>query len=182
MKTALLVIDVQMALAHDDSAGAARSCPDAEQNVAALLAAFRERGDKVVHIHHHALDPADPFHAEAPGAAVQPFAEPAEGEALIIKHVSSGFVGTSLESDLRQAGIERLVLCGATANHCVESTTRSAGNLGFDSYYASDAVWAYGATGPDGRTHAAEEVHSMTLSNLHGEFATVLPTAQILAL
>lgn len=182
MKTALLVIDVQMALAHDDAAGAARSCPEAEENVAALLAAFRKRGDKVIHIHHHALDPEDPFHADAVGAAVQPVAEPVEGEAVVIKHGSSGFVGTSLETDLRRAGIERLVLCGATANHCVESTTRSAGNLGFDAFYASDAVWAYGATGPDGVTHAPEAVHSMTLSNLQGEFATVLPTLRILAL
>ncbi|WP_282608857.1 cysteine hydrolase family protein [Pelagibius sp. Alg239-R121] len=182
MKTALLVIDVQMAFVHDDAEGTARSCREAEENVAVLLAAFRQRGDKVVHIHHHALDPNDPFNADAPGSAVQPFAEPAEGEAVVVKHVSSGFVGTSLESDLREAGIERLVLCGATANHCVESTTRSAGNLGFDTYYASDAVWAYGATGPDGVRHEAEQVHSMTLSNLEGEFATVLPAAQILAL
>lgn len=182
MKTALLVIDVQMALAHDDAAGAARSCPEAEENVALLLAAFRERDDKIVHIHHHALDPADPFHADAEGAAVQPVAEPLEGEAVIVKHGSSGFVGTSLESDLHAAGIERVVLCGATANHCVESTTRSAGNLGFDTYYASDAVWAYGATGPDGVAHAPDAIHSITLCNLEGEFATVLPTAQILAL
>ena len=46
MKTALVVIDVQMALAHDDANGAERSCPQAEQNITALLAAFRESGDR----------------------------------------------------------------------------------------------------------------------------------------
>ena len=182
MKSALLVIDVQMAFVHDDANGASRSCPDAENNVAKLLSHFREQDNKVVHIHHHALEQGDPFHADAPGAAVQPFAAPLEGEAVVIKHVSSGFVGTSLEQELRSAKIERVVVCGATANHCAESTTRSAGNLGFDTVYASDAVWAYGATGPDGVKHSAEQIHSVTLSNLHGEFATVLPTAQILAL
>ncbi len=180
MSKALLVIDVQMALAHDDAGGAARSCREAEKNIAALLAAFRERGETIIHIHHHALDAGDPFHADAPGAAVQPFAKPIDGEAIVIKHVSSGFVGTALEDDLRSSKIEQLILCGAVANFCVESTARSAGNLGFDAQYVSDAVWAYGATGPDGVEHTPEQLHSVTLSNIDGEFATVVQTAQVM--
>ena len=180
MKTALLVIDAQMAFVADDEAGAERSCPAAEGNIAQLLARFREAGDLVVHVHHHGLDPEDPFHAEAPGAAPQPFAEPKGGEPVVIKHVASAFVGTSLEDDLRAQGVERVVITGATANHCAESTARSAGNLGFNTIYAADAVWAYAATGPDGVDHSAEQIHSVTLANLHGEFATVMPTAEIL--
>lgn len=182
MKTALLVIDVQMAFVHDDEAGAQRSCPDASKNIAALLASFRDRGETVIHVHHHGLDAADPFHADAPGAAPQPFAAPRDGEPIVIKNVASAFVGTSLEDDLKAKDIERLIICGATANHCAESTARSAGNLGFDTVYASDAVWAYGASGPDGAEHDAETIHSVTLSNLHGEFATVMPTQEVLAL
>ena len=182
MNTALLVIDVQMAFVHDDNNGASRSCPQAEENVAMLLERFRKSEDSVIHIHHHALDADDPFNADAPGAAAQDFAAPIAGEQVVIKHVSSGFAGTSLEQNLRTAGINRLAICGATANHCAESTARMAGNLGFETYYISDAVWAYGATGPDGVVHSPEQVHSMTLSNLQGEFATVLTTAQFLDL
>ncbi len=182
MKTALLVIDVQMAFVHDDEAGASRSCRQAEGNIKTLLSTFRKRGDKVIHVHHHGLDPSDPFHADAPGAVVQPFAAPVEGEGLVVKTVASAFNNTSLEADLRADGFERLIVCGATANHCAESTARSAGNLGFDTIYASDAVWAYGAVGPDGVDHSAEQIHSVTLCNLHGEFATVLPTEEILKL
>jgi nicotinamidase-related amidase len=181
MKTALLVIDVQMALAHDDADGAERSCPEAAPNITALLAAFRERGDPIAHVHHHGLDADDPFNANAPGSAVQPFGSPHDGEPVYIKHVSSAFAGSTLAEDLRKQGVERLVLCGATANHCVESATRAASDLGFDVHYASDAVWAYAQTGPDGVVHSAEQVHSTTLSTVQGEFATVLPTAQILA-
>lgn len=181
MSTALLVIDVQMAFVHDDAQGADRSCPEASDNIQALLDGFRSSGQRVIHIHHHGTDPEDPFHAEAPGAEVQPFAAPKDGEVVYIKHVASGFVGTSLEEDLRAAGVDRLVVCGATANHCAESTTRSAGNLGFDVLYASDAVWTYGVTGPDNRHHSADTVHSVTLSTIHGEFATVMPTEGILA-
>jgi len=182
MKTALLVIDVQMALAHEDANGTERSCPEAEPNIATLLARFRERGDLIMHIHHHGLDIEDPFHADAAGAAVQPFARPAVNEPIYIKNVSSGFIGTTLEADLHAAGIMRVITCGATANHCVETTARMASNLGFDTIYAADAVWTYGLTGPDGVTHSAAQIHSISLANLQDEFATVLPTAQILAL
>jgi len=180
MKTALLVIDVQMAFVHDDANGASRSNPDASENIASLLTAFRQRDDKVIHIHHHGQDASDPFNPEAPSAVVQPFAAPLEGESVVIKQGGSGFVGTPLEKILRDSKIERLVICGATANHCAESTTRSAGDLGFDTYYTSDAVWAYSVTGPDGVEHSAEQVHSVTLSTLHGEFATVVTTSQAL--
>lgn len=181
MKTALLVIDVQMALAHDDAAGAARSCPEAADNIGRLLAQFRASGDKIIHVHHHGTGADDPFHPDASGAAVQPFAAPQDDEQVIIKHVSSAFGGTTLLSDLRDAGIERVIICGATANHCAESAARSASSLGFDMVYASDAVWAYDATGPDGVTHAAEQIHSVTLANLHGEFGAVQSTDEILA-
>ena len=43
LKTALLFIDVQMALAHYDANGAERSCRQAEDNISSLLAIFRER-------------------------------------------------------------------------------------------------------------------------------------------
>jgi len=182
MKTALLVIDVQMALAQEDASGAERSCPIAEENIASLLKKFRSAGDMVVHVHHHGTDPNDPFHPDAPGSAVQPVAAPIDGERVVIKTGSSGFVGTQLTTILQGAGIDRVVLCGATANHCVESTTRSASDLGYRPIYAGDAVWTYGLTGPDGASHQAEQVHSVTMATLEGEIAVVKNTADILAM
>lgn len=182
MKTGLLVIDVQMALANEDANGAERSCREAEENIASLLEKFRNAGDQVVHIHHHGTDPEDPFHPDAPGSAVQPVAAPANGEPVVIKTGSSGFMGTALQDVLRHAGIEQVILCGATANHCVESTTRSAADLGFQPIYAADAVWTYGITGPDGVSHSAEQIHSVSMATLEGEIATVMRTKEILAL
>ena len=182
MTTALLVIDVQMALAAEDAAGAERSCPQAEDNIKALLAAYRAAGAPVVHVHHHGTDADDPFHPDAPGAQVQPFAAPEGDEAVIVKTGSSGFVGTDLGDVLRAAGVERVVLCGATANHCVESTTRSAADLGLAPIYAADAVWTYGLTGPDGAAHSAEQVHSVSMATLDGEIAAVMRTSDILSM
>lgn len=182
MKTALLVVDVQMALADEDASGTERSCPEAESNIALLLEKFRSDGDTVVHVHHHGTDPEDPFHPEASGSAVQPVAAPVDGEAVVIKTGSSGFVETPLQSILQDAGIERVVLCGATANHCVESTTRSAADLGYQPIYAGDAVWTYGITGPDGVHHSASQIHSVSMATLEGEIAEVKQTKDILAM
>jgi nicotinamidase-related amidase len=181
-RLALLVVDVQMAFAQFDAEGRTRSTPEAEDNIRRLLDGFRARGGMICHIHHHSHEPGSPFTAGLPGNAVQPCAAPRAGETVYIKHVSSGFIGTSLEADLRSAGIAHVLLCGAEANRCVETTARMAGNLGFDMLYASDAVWAYGATGPDGRHHTPEEVLSMTLCNMQGEFGTVVTADEALAL
>jgi nicotinamidase-related amidase len=181
MKTALLVIDVQMALAHLDSEGEPRSCPQAEQNIARLMEKFRSNNDPVIHIHYHGADLDDPFHPSLPGSVVQPIAAPRAGEPIVIKTRSSGFMGTNLEDILTEQGIEQLVLCGATANHCVESTTRTAGDLGYQPIYVADATWTYGLTGPDGVTHSAEQIHSVSIATLQGEIASVQNTDVLLS-
>ncbi|MES0825135.1 isochorismatase family protein [Ruegeria sp. SCP11] len=180
METALLVIDVQMALANEDASGTERSCPEAESNIALLLEKFRSAGNIVVHIHHQGTDPDDPFHPDAAGSAVQPVAAPEPGEPVVIKTGSSGFVGTTLQDILCKAGVERVIMCGATANHCVESTTRSAADLGYQPIYAADAVWTYGITGPDGVYHSADQIHSVSMATLEGEIASVKKTQDIL--
>ena len=182
MKKALLVIDVQMALAHEDASGTERSCHEAEKNIASLLEKFRTSGDTVVHIHHHGTNPDDPFHPDAPGSVVQPVAVPKEDESVVIKTGSSGFVGTPLQRVLQESGIDQVILCGATANHCVESTARSAADLGFQPVYAADAVWTYGITGPDGVAHSAELIHSVSMATLEGEIAAVKSTQDILTM
>ena len=179
--TALLIIDEQMEFAHRREKGVPRSTPEAEDNIASILAHVREVHGTVVHIHHHAIEPGSPFTTGLPGAQVQPFVAPRDGEPVYAKHANSGFVGTSLEADLRAAGIANVICCGGTANHCVETTARHAENLGFGVIYLADGVWAYGATGPDGRTHSPEDVLSVTLSNIHGEFANVVQTAAAIA-
>ncbi|GAC1399362.1 MAG: hypothetical protein NVSMB49_09420 [Ktedonobacteraceae bacterium] len=52
--------------------------------------------------------------------------------------MNSAFIGTDLEERLRRDGIAMLVITGLTTNHCGETTTHMAGNLGFDTYFVSE--------------------------------------------
>ncbi len=178
--TALLIIDVQDAFNERLALGHKRNNPDAEANIARILAHFRQNSLPIFHIHHASTEPDSLFAPEKSGFAVQDIAKPKAGEAVIVKTVNSSFIGTSLEADLRAQGLTRLVITGATSNHCVETTTRMAGNLGFDAHLVRDAIWAFDQTGVDGELLTAEAVHQMTLANLNGEFATVTDTRKIL--
>jgi len=178
--TALIIIDVQEAFNERLALGHQRNNPDAEANIARLLAGCRQAHLPIFHIRHASTEANSLFRPERSGFAVQKFAREQGGEAVIVKNVNSSFIGTRLEEDLRASGLTRLVICGATTNHCVETTTRMAGNLGFDALLVQDACWAFDHIGYNGVAHKAGDIHAMTLSNLDGEFATVINTDDIL--
>lgn len=177
--TALIVIDVQQAF--DDPSWGARNNPQAEDNVAALLSAWRRTGQPLYHVQHRSQRPGSLFNPDGPGFRVKPQAQPLPGEPVIYKNVNSSFIGTDLEQRLREAGITTVVTCGITTDHCVSTTTRMAGNFGFETYVVSDATATFERTGPDGRHYTAQEMHDTALASLHGEFATVVTTAAVIA-
>jgi nicotinamidase-related amidase len=180
-RTALIVIDVQRGFAEQDATGRGRNNPDALERIVDLLAAFRAKGLAIFHIRHASTEPDSVFRPERPGFQVIETAREKPGEAVIVKNVNSAFIGTDLESRLRQGGYDTLVICGATTNHCVETSTRMAGNLGFDAYLVRDAAWTYDRAGPDGDFHSAADIHAMTLSNLSDEFATIVAAQDVIA-
>jgi len=180
-RTALIVIDVQQGFAEQDAAGRRRNNPHALDRIVELLAGFRAHGLAIIHIRHASTEPDSVFRPEKSGFQVIEAARELPGEPVIVKTVNSAFIGTDLEARLRQAGYETLVICGATTNHCVETSTRMAGNLGFDAWLVRDATWTYDRTGPDGDFHSAADIHAMTLSNLSGEFATIVTAGDVMA-
>lgn len=175
---ALIIIDVQDGL--DAPGWGQRNNPDAEANMARLLDAWRRTGRPLFHVKHDSQNPTSPLRPELPGNEIKSIVRPREGEPLLRKTVNSAFIGTDLEQRLRAAGIRAVVVTGLTTNHCVETTARMAGNLGFDTFFVSDATATFDITGPDGVWHSADDVHSMTLANVHGEFATVVTTDSVL--
>ncbi|MGN6772743.1 MAG: cysteine hydrolase family protein [Rhizobiaceae bacterium] len=180
-KTALVLIDIQQAFAEREQAGERRNNKQALANIGRLLAAFRDRDMAIFHIRHASTEPGSRLGADRSG--YQPIAEAREleGELVLVKKVNSAFIGTDLEKKLREAGYETLVIAGITTNHCVETTTRMAGNLGFDARLVGDACYTFDRIGFDGTAESAEAIHRMTLSNLAGEFATIETTDTVLA-
>lgn len=176
--TALVVIDVQQGFL--DPSWGPRNNPGAESNIARLIAAWRRRGRPIHHVHHASRAPSGVFFKGTPGHDVQPQATPASGEPVHLKDVNSAFIGTRLEDDLRRGGIDTVVIVGLTTNHCVSTTVRMAGNLGFTAYVVEDATATFDRLGLAGETRPAAEVHAAALSDLSGEFATVARTDDIL--
>lgn len=175
---ALIVVDVQQAFLDPRWGG--RNNPQAESNIGRLLEAWRSSGRPVRHVVHDSVEPDSLLRPGCPGNAVQAVAAPKHNEPVYRKHVNSGFIGTNLERDLRQESIDTLVIVGLTTNHCVSTTARMAGNLGFTTFVVSDATASFVRAAVDGTMRPAEAVHAAALSDLHEEFATVVDTADVL--
>ncbi len=176
---ALLIIDLQKAI--DNPVWGVRNNPEAEVNAARLLAAWRGSSRPIYHVKHDSRDPTSTYRPGQPGNEFKDEGIPLPGEPVITKHVHSAFIGTGLEDRLRSAGHETLVIAGVITNNSVEATVRMAGNLGFDTYLAADACFTFGRKDWNGQMRTAEEVHALSLANMHREYCTVLTTAEILA-
>ena len=176
--TALLVIDVQRAF-DDDEYWGERNNPDCEANVAALIDAWREARRPLVYVRHDSEEPGSPL---APGEPGNAFKDVVTGDPdlLVTKRVNSAFYGDpDLHAWLQERGIGSIAVCGITTNHCVETTARMGANLGYDVLFALDATHTFDRTGPDGGRLRADELARATATSLHGEFAAVVRTADL---
>ena len=176
--SALLVIDVQRGF--DDPCWGKRNNPDAESNIALLLSRWRKKELPIVHIQHCSVEQNSPLRPDLPGNEFKDEALPLTGEKLFTKTVNSAFIGTGLEDYLRSAGINSLVVVGLTTDHCVSTSTRMAGNLGFDVTLVSDATAAFDRLGHDGTEYLADDIHKIHLASLNEEFCVVRSTTEIL--
>jgi nicotinamidase-related amidase len=176
---ALVIIDQQKGIHHPKLGR--RNNPHAEERMLALLSHWRGNGWPVIHVQHLSHSPESVFWPEQPGVEFQEAFVPHAGERLIQKRVPDAFCGTPLEDHLRGAGIRQLVLVGVATHNSVEATARTAGNVGFDTWVIEDACYTFDKADFFGQMHAAETVHAMSLGNLHGEYATVISSSQLLA-
>ena len=179
-KPTLIVVDMQQAF--DDPMWGERNNPDAEANVARLLAAWRAAEAPLIHVRHRETDPEfHVFNEGDPGFAFKPEAIPLEGEPVVTKGVNSGFIGTDLEERLRAAGATTVVITALTTDHCGSTTARMAGNLGFETWVVGDACATFDREGPDGEVFPADLIHRTALASLHDEFADVISTDEALS-
>jgi len=178
-RVALLVVDVQKGFA--DPVWGERNNPAAEDNISALIEAWRAQQQPVVFVRHDSTEPDSPFTPGQPGNDLHELIT-GEPDLFVAKSVNSSFHGEpDLAEWLRGEGIERVAVCGIQTNMCCETTARVAANLGFETDFILDATYTFGLPSRDGGTISADELSRVTAANLDPEFGRVMSTREAVA-
>lgn len=176
--TALMVIDVQKGF--DNPKWGIRNNLNAEANIAKLIQLWRSKQRPVIHIQHCSTEADSPLRLGQSGCEFKSEVTPLESEIVFQKSVNSAFIGTNLESHLHENEIKDLIIVGLTTDHCISTTTRMAGNLGFNVILLSDATATFDRNGEDGSYYTADQIHKVHLASLNGEFCTVKTCVELL--
>jgi nicotinamidase-related amidase len=113
-------------------------------NLKSVVDATRQSGIRVFVVPHRRWEPGDYTHWKHPtprqlataegqifakgtwGGDWHPDFAPQEGDIIIKEHwAQSGFANTDLDQQLKQHGIQKIILIGMLANTCIESTGRA---------------------------------------------------------
>ena len=175
-RPALILIDIQKGFDNVEYWGGQRNNLDAEKNAGKLLKLWRKNELPIFHIQHCSSMPTSLLNETNKGNEFKDVVKPVGEEPIIKKNVNSAFIGTDLKKRLDIEKITKLVIVGLTTDHCVSTTTRMAGNFGFDTFLVSDATATFNKKGLDGKNFSAELIHETALASLNGEFATVVTT------
>ncbi|MCJ2071021.1 cysteine hydrolase [Methylobacterium sp. J-030] len=168
--SALVLIDLQQTY----RAGIMRleGVEPAIREAADLLERARQAGIPVFHIRHDA-GAGSPYDLTAPIGQISPEVAPQADEPVITKSYPSAFVGTDLQAQLEAAGVKDVVLAGFMTHMCVNSTARSAFNLGFRPTVVAAATATRDLPGPDGSKVPAAQLQAASLAALGDLFAVV---------
>ena len=175
MRRALLLVDVQQGFNDVDYWGH-RSNPSCEQNIAALIAAWRAADQPIVRVVHDSLTPGSPLAAGLPGNAVK---EEVAGvvDLEVRKSVHSSFHGTpDLDAWLQAHEVEAIAVCGITTNMCCETTARIGSDLGYDLWFVLDATAGYDLPSVDGSIVTAAQLARSTAAIIEADFGRVIDT------
>ena len=178
-KTALVIIDLQKGIVAYKTAP--YSSAEVIERSARLAKALREKHGTVAYVHVNMSEflklPADqpmrdPSAPPPPPEASElvPEAGFQQGDLLITKRQWGAFAGTDLEKQLRQRGIETIVLTGISTNFGVESTARQGTGLGFGFVTVEDACSSQDA-----------EMHKFSFEKIFPRLARVRSTEEVLA-
>ncbi|MDQ0782692.1 nicotinamidase-related amidase [Chryseobacterium sp. W4I1] len=178
-KPALLLIDIQKAFLDENYWGK-RNNKNAEKTSGIILKRWRELNLPVFHIRHSSVNPNSTLHLSNAGFQFNDYVLPQNEEYIITKNVNSAFIGTDLKERLETQKINTLMILGISTDHCVSTTTRMAGNFGFETYVISDATATFDRTGINGEKYDAELLHLTALASLNNEFAAVWDSEKLL--
>lgn len=177
-QTALVVVDVQSGF--DEPVWGPRNNGDCERNISLLIEAWRTAGRPIVFVRHDSVLRDSPLRPDRPGNALKGCVAGIP-DLLVTKNVNSAFLGKpDLDVWLRERNVTGVAIAGIQTNYCCETTARMAGNLGYDTIFVLDATHTFDLAAYGGGTIKADELARVTASNLQGEFADVVSTADLI--
>lgn len=152
----------------------------AAEQATKVLAAFRERGDLVVHIRHEFESADAPFFTPgSDGAQIHSKVANLPGEPVVLKHFVNAFRDTDLKAILDQHGIGSLVVVGHMSHMCVDGATRAAADFGYAVTVLHDACATLDLEF-NGVQVPAAQVHAAYMASLAFAYAEVVSTAEYL--
>ena len=175
----LLLVDIQKAFLEKDYPGLIRNNENAEFICGKILKKWRTLDLPIIHVRHSSTNPESKLHKSRPGFEFNDYVTPLETEMVLTKEVNSAFIGTNLENILIKSHIDTLVIVGMTTNHCISTTVRMSGNLGFDTYLISDSTACYNTKGMNGEIIPCNTIYNSALASLQEEFATVIDSKEL---
>jgi nicotinamidase-related amidase len=128
--TALLVVDVQ-----NDVVANAHQRDEVIANISTLIDKARALQVPVVWVQHS----DDNLPENSDGWQYVPELQRQESEPLVHKRYGDSFEETTLESELAQRGVGRLIVTGAQTDACIRSTLHGAFTRGYDTVLVGDA-------------------------------------------
>lgn len=153
----------------------------ASSNAARAVANARQHGIPIFHIRHEFANPIAPFFVHGTdGAQFLPDAQPAPGEAVILKHFANAFRDTPLKQQLDAQNIKHVIIVGAMSHMCVGACARAAADMGYTVTVLHDACATRDLTF-NGVTTPAAQVHAATMAALAFAYASVISTDAYLA-
>jgi nicotinamidase-related amidase len=195
--TALLIVDPYNDFMSEGGKMYAVTKPTADsvgfyENMRKLIPAVRQAGIQVVIVPHHRSRKDDfagwqhvnpiqqqskasqAFAVDSWGGEWHPEFGPKSGDVIVLEHwAQNGFANTDLDAQLKQHGIQNIILVGFIANSCIEATARFGMELGYHVTLIKDATAAFSFEGMEAaRVNSLLYAHASLSTE---EFLAALP-------
>jgi len=179
-ESALLVVDAQDSFKITPR-WERRSNRAFEQNVQALIEAYRQAGLPVIFFLH--TDEDDGFAVDSPHFKLMDFIVRRPDEPLIVKSTRNCFTSTGLGSLLLTQGVRRLAITGIQMEQCCETTARVAADLGYAVDFVIDGTLTFPIPNYDrpGEELGVEDIKTRTEYALRRRFARLTSAAELAA-
>ncbi len=177
-QSALLVIDAQDSF-KTGPRWERRNNPAFEENVSALVEAYRTAGLPVVFFMHTDSDEA--FATGSPQFKLMDFLKPRPDEPVMVKNTRNCFTSTRLQPYLIEKGVRRVSITGIQMEQCCETTARLAADLGYAVDFVTEATMTFPIPNWDkpGEELGVEAIRERTEYALRRRFARITTVNQL---